>query len=463
MLEITDLPPQIVPAVNAFAQRLSSHIRSHREASLEVHEQGVLDAWRAEGAAVLAGVVTAATTGADPAARPARSACPRCGRGRAAERWRRRTLATQLGGLTFVRTRYRCGGCHQRWSGADRTLGLRPRQRTSAGLARWEADVAARTTFREAAVLLAELAGVQVGSETVRTHAERLGTEREGQQRRAMAHVQATQEPPGELAHRPAPGVLVIEADGVMVRYHDRGPDGSSWHEVKLGIVGGWTAASPDAHLEAPSYVAAREKAAPFARRLGTEAARRGALDIVGWRGRAADGGGHEAILRPVVVLGDGAKWIWDEVAATFGGERTEIVDWWHAAEHLWDLSKVLHGDGTPEATVWAEQAKHLLWRHGPRPLLALLQPTLAPNEAALKVLQRERGYFTANAPRMQYPVFRKRGLPVGSGAVEGGAKHLVQQRMKRAGMRWSELGARAILHLRCDTLNAPSSDRLAS
>src|SRR5260221_13395890 len=111
MLEITDLPPQIVPAVNAFAQRLSNHIRSHRDASLEVHEQGVLDAWRAESAAVLGGVVTAATTGADPAARPPRSACPRCGGGRAAERWRRRTIETQLGGLTFTRTRYRCEVC----------------------------------------------------------------------------------------------------------------------------------------------------------------------------------------------------------------------------------------------------------------------------------------------------------------------------------------------------------------
>jgi hypothetical protein len=203
MLDLTDLPPQIVPAVNAFAQRLSTHIRTHREASLEVHEQGVLDAWRAEAGAVLGGVVSAATTGADPQARPPRSACPRCGGGRAAERWRRRTLETRLGGITFTRTRYRCGACRQRWSGADRALGLRPRQRTSAGLARWEADVAARTTFREAAELLEELAGVQVGSETLRTHAESLGTEREGQQRRAIAQVQATQEPPSEVAHTP--------------------------------------------------------------------------------------------------------------------------------------------------------------------------------------------------------------------------------------------------------------------
>src|SRR5450755_3094822 len=276
----------------------------------------------AEAAAVLAGVVSAATTGADPQARSTRSTCPGCGRGRAAERWRRRTVDTRLGSVTFARTRYRCGACRRHWSGADRTLGLRPRQRTSAGLAGWEADVAARTTFREAAGLLEELAGVHVGSETLRTHAERVGTELEGRQRRAIAQVHATQEPPNELPHEPAPGVLVVETDGVMVRYHDRGPDGSPWHEVKLGIVGGWTGDRPDAHLQAPSYVAAREKAAPFARRLGAEAARRGALDIVGWRGRAADGGGHEAILRPAVVVGDEAKWIWDEVAASFGGER---------------------------------------------------------------------------------------------------------------------------------------------
>jgi len=463
MINLNDLPPQIVPAVEAFASRLSKHVRQHREAPLEVHEQGVLDAWHAESGAVLAGVVSAATTGADPHARPPRSACPRCGRGWPALRWRPRSVATRLGALSFTRTRYRCKGCRQSWSAADRTLGLGPRQRTSTGLAAWQADVAGRTTFREAAELLKTLAGVHVGSETLRTHAERVGTEIEGRQQRAMAHVQAHQELSPESSHAPAPGVLVVEADGVMVRYRDVGRDGSPWHEVKLGIVGGWTGARPEAHLEAPSYVAAREKAAPFARRLGAEAAQRGALEVVGWRGRAADGGGQAAILRSVVVIGDGAKWIWDEVAASFAGERTEIVDWWHAATHLWDLSKVLHGQGIPQATAWDEDAKHLLWRHGPVPLLVLLRETIALTDDALKVLHRERGYFTTNALRMQYPLFRRQGLPVGSGAVEGGAKHLVQQRMKRAGMRWSELGARAILHLRCHTLSAVTPDHLAA
>src|SRR5947199_3633934 len=142
MINLNDLPPQIVPAVEAFATRLSEHVRQHREASLEVHEQGVLDAWRAESGAILGGVVGAATTGADPQARAPRSACPSCGRSRPILRWRVRGVATRLGGLTFSRAGYRCGPCRRTWSAVDRTLGLQPRQRTSVGLARWQADVA---------------------------------------------------------------------------------------------------------------------------------------------------------------------------------------------------------------------------------------------------------------------------------------------------------------------------------
>ena len=63
-------------------------------------------------------------------------------------------------------------------------------------------------------------------------------------------------------------------------------------------------------------------------------------------------------------------------------------------------------------------------------------------------MLRVELGYFTTNAPRMDYPTFRARGLPIGSGAVESAAKHVVQVRMKRSGMRWSDAGGQALLAL---------------
>ena len=245
----------------------------------------------------------------------------------------------------------------------------------------------------------------------------------------------------------------MIETDGVMVRYRDRHLDGApvegDWHEVKVGLAGGWR----QGHLGQPSYVAAREPAVAFTRRLGTEAARRGALDVVKWH--AWDG--TPAELRPVVVLGDGANWIWEHVATLFGEERTEIVDWYHASEHIWTVAKAVYGDDTPETKAWARIALDHLWQAGAKPVVEWFDTTRPGSTEARAIVQRERGYFTTNAARMRYPSFRERHLPIGSGAVEASAKHLVQQRMKRAGSRWSDLGARAILDLRCHLLSGRS------
>ena len=453
----TDLPAEILPVLVSLGQALGEHLRTHREARLEVHEQGVLDAVRAVRPRLLEAVLAQATTGLDARARPVRAACPRCQRRQPVHTRRRRQVQTRVGPIVFERPWHHCGRCGHGWSPSDQTLGLASYQQTSPGLARWQAAVGAVTTFREAAALLADLAGVEVGTETLRTQAERLGTELEGQQRAAIAEVEATHEPPPDQS-APAPGVLVIETDGVMVRYRDRHLDGTvvegDWHEVKLGLAGGWQ----EGHLRAPSYVAARESANTFARRLGTEAARRGALDVVAWHPWDAT----PAQLRPVVVLGDGAKWIWDQIGPLFGPERTEIVDWYHATEHVWTTAKALHGEATPETTAWAHAALDRLWDHSPAQVLAWFDAARPASSEATKVLQRERGYFATNRHRMRYPAFRQQGLPIGSGAVEATAKHLVQLRLKRAGMRWSDLGARAILDLRCHLLSGRSLACLA-
>src|SRR5205807_60310 len=150
---------------------------------------------------------------------------------------------TRLGPIGLRRWWHHCWRCGHGWSPPDQALGSAAYQQTGNGLARWEAALGAITTFREAAKLLAELAGVHVGSETLRTQAERVGTRLEGQQRRTMAHIEQRHEPPAE-EHAPAPGVLVVETDGVMVRYRNRHLDGTllegDWHEVKVGVAGGW-------------------------------------------------------------------------------------------------------------------------------------------------------------------------------------------------------------------------------
>jgi hypothetical protein len=453
-VNLDDLPEEIVQPLLLLGRALMTHVQAHRDTSLAQHEDEVLAAWRRVAPALLEGVLQLATTGLDKSARPLASRCPRCEQRRGVQSQRKRQLQTRLGPIRLQRWWHHCWACGRGWSPPDQALGLLPYQQTSAGLARWQAALGAVTTFREAARLLGDLAGVEVGSETLRTRAERIGTELEGQQRAAMACVEQTHEPPiGE--HDPAPGLLVIETDGVMVRYRDRHLDGApvegDWREVKVGLVGGWQ----QGHLRQPSYVAAREPAVAFTRRLGAEAARRGALDVVKWH----PWDGTPAELRPVVVLGDGAKWIWEHVATLFGEERTEIVDWYHASEHIWTVAKAVHGEDTPETTAWAKLALGHLWQTGAKPVVEWFDTTRPGSTEASAVIQRERGYFTTNASRMRYPSFRERHLPIGSGAVEASAKHLVQQRMKRAGSRWSDLGARAILDLRCHLLSGRSLD----
>lgn len=453
----TALREQMLASATEAVNALCTFAHDQPLADFDAREERVLNVGRA-----LLGTWLGQLAGA---AGPRTPACPKCGvHSLNAVRRRRtpRTLNSRCGSVHIPRVRLSCRGCGHSWLPLQAALGLGVNQRTSGGLQHWEALLGGLTIFAEAAQLLETLAGVQVGTETLRTHAEGAGTELEGEQRAAMAYVETTQEPPVGYAPVSNDQTLVVEADGVMARYRDRAADGTlidgEWHEIKLGLAGGWR----DGELVHPTYVAARETASKFAPRLGTEAARRGALDIVAWRGRGTDGGGEEAVLRQVVVIGDGAKWIWEHVATVFGSERVEILDWYHCCQHVGTVGAAVHGADTPEMALWVEQAKALIWERGPMAFLSLLAALQAPTEERQKVLNTERGYFRANAERMHYPSYREQGLPIGSGAVESAAKHLVQQRMKRAGMRWSELGARAILHLRCAMLNTAVLDQAA-
>jgi hypothetical protein len=452
-MQTTTIPEEIVALGEVLAQEVSLWTTNHLGATLAEHEQGVLQLMRRLMGTVLRAVVRHAQGLDHPATGRLREACPGCGRRRKPhDPARGRQVLTVCGPLRLERPYYYCPPCRQGWTPTDERLELGRRAALSLGATTWAAQAGAAMPFRMAAALLEELAGVALGAETVRTHAEGVGAVLAATRQAAAEQVEAEREPVGTVAS--APGLLVVQADGAQLRYED------AWHEVKLGLVAGCEPGQPrvehgpdqETRLREPSYVAARAPAAAFGPLLLAEAARRGALEVVGWEDAAGAASTDVrapalAVLREVVVLGDGAPWIWNLAAEHFG-RRTEILDWYHATEHLWTLARALHGDGTPAATAWVQRAKTLLWEGGPKPLRMLLDQTTASTSDAAEVLRRERGYFTANPGRTNYPAYRARGLPIGSGAVESSAKQLVQARMKRAGMRWSTDGGQVILAL---------------
>jgi hypothetical protein len=429
-------PSGIVAAALGLGEELERWAQEHRGATLEEHERAVLDLTRARLGRLL-GVVLERALGLDqPAAGRLRSGCPGCGRRRTPHAWRRRELLTVCGAAAIRRPYYYCAPCRRGWVPADAALGVGPYQELSVGLRAWAAWLGALEPPRRAARVLEELAGVAVAPETVRQEATAAGLALADDGQRQAATVERTGE--AAAAVEAPPGMLVVEADGVLVRYLD------GWHEAKVGLVAGCRPGEPH-RLEAPSYVAARGTPEQFGPLWLAEAARRGALEVLAWEGGIA--GPNLALLPEVVVLGDGAPWIWTLAAEHFG-RRTEIVDWYHAAEHLWAPGRALYGATGPHTATWVRRAQAVLWHRGAERLLPHLQRTRAAGAEAAEALRLARGYFRTNAQRMAYPTFRAQGLPVGSGAVESAAKHVVQQRLKRAGMRWGTAGGQALLAL---------------
>jgi hypothetical protein len=427
------IPDEIVARLEELAAALADWCVDGRDHTLAEHEEAVLERVRRVLPRLLGAVVGAATSELDPRLRRARQACPRCGRKTEPHQERTRQVLTRCGPLGLARPWYHCPACGHGWSVVETVLAVPARARLSAGLRAWAVRLGATVPFREAAELLALLTGLEVGAEAVRRHTERAGAALRAAEDAAAAQVERTREPAEPV--EAAPGLLLVEADGTMVRFLD------GWHEVKVGLAAGYD----DGAVVAPSYVAAREPAERFGARLLAEAARRGALEILEWAGPVTGRG--LAVLPETALLGDGAAWIWNLADEHFD-RRVEVVDAFHACQHLSTVATALFGEGE-RAAAWAAARRAELFGRGAEAVLAALRGVKAPTAEAAAVLRVERGYFAKNAARMQYPQFRLDGLPIGSGAIESAADHVVGQRLQRAGMRWSDAGGDALLALR--------------
>lgn len=435
-MDAPSLPDPIVAPVDAFVRDLVAWASQQRDADLGAIETTVLERLRALAPQLVTGVITVTQRSLDPGLARDRPRCPGCGTLGRFRGWRRRQLQTTCGRIQWERPWAQCRHCRASWSPTDRTLGVAAQQRLSTSLQAWMVTLGTLLPFAAAADLLEKFTGVVVGSETIRTTTEAAGHVLDAQLQADAATVERTKLPAGPVD--PAPDLLVAETDGVMVRYRD------GWHEMKLGVVGGWNPELPEEQrrLQAQSYVAARADVPTWAARWGAEVARRGGLEEVDYTGNGISPG--IATLRRVVVLGDGARWIWTAAAAQFG-DRIEIVDWYHASEHVWTVARAVYGDSSAAAKAWAEASKTALYEAGASGLLERFRQLMPATDAARAIVATERGYFQTNRARMDYPAFRAAGYPIGSGAVESSAKHVIQQRMKRAGCRWSDDGGQAL------------------
>ena len=136
-----------------------------------------------------------------------------------------------------------------------------------------------------------------------------------------------------------------------------------------------------------------------------------------------------------------------------------EIVDLYHARQHLWELSVKLFPSDERRRKRWTGRLLHKLEQGKIEALVKALRTFSAPSEEAARLLANEADYFERHRERMRYPKFRRQGLFVGSGVVEAGCKKVIGARLKRSGMFWTVRGANAIIALRCCRLSGRFED----
>jgi hypothetical protein len=152
-------------------------------------------------------------------------------------------------------------------------------------------------------------------------------------------------------------------------------------------------------------------------------------------------------------IVGDGAPWIWTVADAHFPGVRPTL-DYYHLSEHLYGFAHLLYPNNPAGAKAWVDQKLGALLTNQVGEVLRALKHMRPWKQALCDALAQLIGYVERNRTRIRYQEPWQRGLAVGSGAVEGACKHVIQSRFKRAGMRWKPPGFLNVLALRIARLN---------
>ena len=382
---------------------------------------------------------------AEPPAEQRLIAC-NCGHQARYRELRTKPVLTALGWTEVTRPYYLCPHCPTGQFPADVELDIENTD-YSPGVRRMNALVGQAAAFERGREQMKVLAGLEVTAKAVERIAEAIGQDIAAQQQQEIQRAVQLDLPivPGD----PIP-ILYLQMDGTgvpVVKKETAGRkgknDGQPAHtrEAKLGCVFTQTTWDEEGFAlresDSTTYAGAIETAEEFGKRIYREA----------W-----DRGWSRAVKK--VVIGDGAEWIWNLADQHFPG-AIQIVDLYHARQHLSDIARKLYPNDDCAQKKWLSLHQTRWLDKGKiEKLVASLRAIDSTNPEVSEKLRTEADYFENHAERMRYPKFRKQHLFVGSGVIEAACKTVIGSRLKQSGMFWTVRGANAILALRCSCLN---------
>ncbi len=273
---------------------------------------------------------------------------------------------------------------------------------------------------------LAALTGIRLSASTLR----RMGLAMGGQIARDWSEREAdafSDEPSGRS--RQSPGQLHGSMDGVFIHV-----DGD-YREVKLGVA---FQAERESGVSHSNFYATLNGSSVFGRSMY-------ALMFVSGGDRCSKVG----------IVADGGPWIWTEVGKCFV-DKVQILDFYHASEHLWELGRIRFGKG---AAAWVSAQQERLLENGAALVIADIDAWETDTDEAANAKRTNLAYFREHSERMRYRTLKADGRHIGSGVQEASCRWVVQDRLKGVGMRWKTLGAEAILNLRTALCSTDQTD----
>jgi hypothetical protein len=374
-----------------------------------------------------------------------------CGQQAGYKDLRSKPVLTAVGKVEVLRPYYLCPHCHRGQFPADVELDIENTE-LSPGVRRMQAVVGQEAPFDHGRQQMKLLAGLEVTTKSVERTAEAIGGNIAAREQKEIQRTVQLDLP--IVVGEPIP-ILYVQMDGtgipaVKKETVDRPgkTEGQPSHtrEVKLGCVFTQTTCDEEGYPirdpNSTTYTGAIETAEEFGKRIYLEAWKRG------W-----------SRAEKKVVMGDGAEWIWNLAEQHFPG-AVQIVDLYHARQHLWELARRLHPNDEASQKAWMKvHQRRLLDKGKIEKLVAALRSIVSTNPEVIEKIRTEAAYFERNAGRMRYPQFRRQHLFVGSGVIEAGCKTVVGSRLKQSGMFWTVRGANAIIALRCCHINGRIED----
>jgi hypothetical protein len=290
-------------------------------------------------------------------------------------------------------------------------------------------------SFLETERVLSEVSGVRLSARQIETVAESVGAKAEQlqQQEEEQGATQGLVEARGP--NQPEPRTYIVEMDAVKIGLQD-----GSWQEAKCGVIYELSqrveVSKGRSELLQRHRCVIRDDVQGFRKRLWALCLRVGIRE-----------------LDRIVVIGDGAEWI-DQTVALLFPKALRILDFYHASERIWAVANLRWGEGTSEARNWAKAMLRRMKKGQINRVLGSMSKLKIKSEEGRKTKATALNYLKTRQDQMKYGQYRKKGLPIGSGAVESTCKHVVTARCKQSGMRWTEAGVDAILALRSFVLN---------